>query len=119
MREIKFRVWDHFNNHMVTQDDTDRLDLILQIYELTPKLSYPMQYTGLKDKNDKEIYESDIVDWDNGRGFVFYYEGAFYHEYREKMDGKLIEVYRPSKRMWDIVEVIGNIYENPELLENE
>jgi uncharacterized phage protein (TIGR01671 family) len=77
-------------------------------------------FTGLQDKNGKEIYEGDIIQLDRHlhpfidrtlTGEVFYGEdGCWYHTYT---DG------RPAKRMFRGCKVIGNIYENPELLEEQ
>lgn len=70
-----------------------------------------MQYTGLKDKNGKEIYEGDIVDTENGIYEVLWYgEGACF---RFHILGSL-----ESPLNYDDIKVIGNIYENPELLAN-
>jgi len=60
MREIKFRAWDKdlhkmYNKWTVIPDD-DRSHIL-------------MQYTGLKDKNGKEIYEGDIVKHKNGKNY--------------------------------------------------
>lgn len=81
-----------------------------------------MQFTGLKDKNEKEIYEGDIVSYDRGVGnwtgkrmstthtIVFSEEVfAFVMDYGSS--------YIKLRKHWNyIYEVIGNIYENPELL---
>ena len=132
MREIKFRFWDkkrkymyevaslHFTRNKVMSHikpglgghvrDLDSNDIIL------------MQYTGLKDKNGKEIYEGDIVK------STMHYGDDFGNPVGEA-EGQIIEVkwlekkgeqmvgfsFFPCDDMYDL-EVIGNIYENPELL---
>lgn len=124
MREIKFRAWDKDENGMrnwenlmssVYDNEYDTIfndgDLIL------------MQYTGIKDKNGREIYEEDIVkgehnslsvvEWDDcidtdrywSKGCGFYWN----------MSGGDEPAYADEER----IEVIGNIYENPELLEEK
>jgi uncharacterized phage protein (TIGR01671 family) len=129
MREIKFRAW---NKRKKILENVFSLDfktvegpiIVTTVGENTANdrdyiINFElMQYTGLKDKNGKEIYEGDIIkglhpqDLEKREfiGRVFYWdeEGAFYHEFHKD---------RPPKRMWEYVEVIGNIYENPGLLE--
>lgn len=79
-----------------------------------------MQCTGLKDKNKKMIYEGDIVIVDGGfmesdyKTTVVYLDGAFYPLVYVKESYNCIDDYYPEK-----FEVIGNIYENSELLESE
>ena len=72
-----------------------------------------LQYTGFKDKNGKEIYEGDYLD---GLGYVVY----IIQEARFGINclGELHEIYF-SELKQDKIEIIGNIYENPELLEVE
>lgn len=70
------------------------------------------QYTGLHDKNGKEIYEGDIV---KGTFYGFpmvEYDYIFQIYWDEKEKGFMANYFEPSE-----CEVIGNIYENPELLE--
>ena len=86
------------------------------------------QYTGLKDKNGKEIYEGDIVsfeDSDGGyeyqdvvinTGIVEYGELRFYFTNRVAVE--MDDFYIKDGRC-DGIEVIGNIHENPELLEEK
>jgi uncharacterized phage protein (TIGR01671 family) len=118
MRDIKFRAWvrdeymsySHTNKGLgylefyddgttvIGEDDGD------QRYENIPL----MQFTGLTDKNGKEIYESDFVKW-SGK----IYEIKWY----KRLAGFVMEhngIERPDIEFDS--EVIGNIYENPDLL---
>lgn len=65
-----------------------------------------MQYTGLEDKNGKEIYEGDIL----------YVPGFGNHELKYEDGLYVCEVRGVNQAMAEQCEVIGNIYENPELL---
>jgi hypothetical protein len=103
MREIKFRAWDG-----------KRMSIDVSLCHEgcgNWKDEQLMQYTGLKDKNGKEIYEGDVLKWENDAigkvewlhdGFVVYFPN--WNRAHRRLFG--------SKKM----EVIGNIYENPELL---
>ncbi len=115
MREIKFRAWDKVAEKMrlsfnpVCHGEWDIFsfsDLITTWERGTYEL---MQYTGLKDKNGKEIYEGDIVreDIEERTYQVVFSNGGFMGESK---DNKILFFGDGH------VEVIGNIYENPELL---
>lgn len=120
MREISFRAWNKeekfldtawsidFEHRLVchrAHNQSDLDDCVL------------MQYTGLKDKNGREIYDGDIVEvanksyksrgqiaWSNhtAKWLVAFYNGA---------------PFELGTWNTELYEVIGNIYENPELLE--
>jgi uncharacterized phage protein (TIGR01671 family) len=69
-------------------------------------------YTGLKDKNSKEIYKGDIIDFFGEKYPVIYRAGGFWAEYSKTQKDHLFLYAIDS-------EVIGNIHENPELLETK
>lgn len=161
MREIKFRVWDTFNERMIEQpyrftpsseadkiDGDDRFNTPYMYYEDwqdeedgVRRPCHVMQFTGLKDKNGKEIYEGDIVivpyvdplgrlhrDVPNGKYKVLFEFGYFALQYPheqqllafgcERSEGDYIPNYGVPTILTDttVYEIIGNIYENPELV---
>ena len=152
-REIKFRVWDKTTDTMF--EDNKNTDITIEVYrEMVDINGIPidyeneceavlMQYTGLKDKNNKEIYEGDILKEENGDLDVCLYLEvvASYgfvpieiYMYNYKEQGESINELSLVEEMYkeydiqcfprnltprDYLEVIGNIYENPELLKTE
>ena len=77
-----------------------------------------MQFTGLKDKNGKEIFEKDIVDY-KGRKAIVKWHGSyacFIYEFVDELKNRTTE-WKPLYLSYYHFEIIGNIYENPELLE--
>lgn len=117
MREIKFRLFNKRKKVMMQWDEAKRIPKlkVLDDNEENKNFSSWMQYTGLKDKNGKEIYEGDIVRV-SGHPFQSSIEidGNYEVGYNEAMDLCCGSLYLFKMRRW--AEVIGNIYETPELL---
>lgn len=119
MREIKFRAWDINKKEMF---DPEYLDSEGGIYyqeandECNPFLKEGdfdlMQYTGLKDKNGKEIYEGDIYTHGdkNIKYKVIFNNGSF-------VGNQIANKSLAGLGYWiDVIEIIGNVHEDPELL---
>ncbi len=134
MREIKFRAWDkdkkvmHYDFQFIKSGEgigqfilliSDKEDNVVKQQNPYPVDRFEiMQYTGLKDKNGKEIYEDDILQWDDedevtqvivecSRGeFIFLIINDPYNLWKET-----------DMSYADEFKIIGNIYENPELME--
>ena len=111
-RQIKFRVWDDISNKMHSNmaiRNNLLSDFDLDHYSL-------MQYTGLKDKDGKEIYEGDLIS--NGSGRVC---KIVWHNHAAQWDYTPINLggdslFFNSRELTKCCNVIGNIYENPYLL---
>nr|DAI48678.1 MAG TPA: YopX protein [Caudoviricetes sp.] len=127
MREIKFRAW--------VKDRKAIFEVILIDY-VSKKVTYIvertghllnirhdkfndielMQYTGLKDKNNKEIYDGDIIFLHGSKyKVIFKTEGARFVLRNNEFELEITFINNNNKRM----EVLGNVYENPELMEDE
>jgi uncharacterized phage protein (TIGR01671 family) len=121
MREIKFRAWDEEKKSMYYIDlyeymsfDEEAQDNMITCNARKNGL---MQYTGLKDKNGKEIYEGDIVKdrWGNNKEVSFSEIDFCTYDGSCAGYGFVLEDQYPSDYK-QTVEIIGNIYENPDLI---
>lgn len=117
MREIKFRAWDNLQGGKFEywNAETNKHDGIF--WEMIKHQSFekPQQFTGLLDKNGKEIYEGDII---------IHYARERIDDFNIIVEWKICNEY--GNPQWNISsfdcdheEIIGNIYENPELLEQK
>lgn len=124
MREIKFRAWWKYGKECIYIKD-------LYFFEENgihsiPDAEYEIeQFTGLHDKNGKEIYEGDIIDISGypedspSPVYIVFEDGAFkikYQNWDSSLSKPLINISL-IKLLGYII--IGNIHENPELLESE
>ena len=128
MREIKFRAFDNqTNKYEHWSSEENEYDGIFWIMIKRPEFPPPEQYTGLKDKNGKEIYEGDVfkTELTDSIGVVKFSHGVFglrwqppeqnrmlgswgqKHDLRRFDDGQILEIGA----------VVGNIHENPELIQ--
>ncbi len=133
MRELKFRAWDKRKRIMVYRNENESADYWDGVYgseiELINSLlndsSYEfMQYTGLKDRNGREIYEGDIVKWGQLEGNTENPVRIAIVEFDPDLQFRCINldhIFRFGCFMYpsEALEVIGNIYENPEWLEEK
>jgi uncharacterized phage protein (TIGR01671 family) len=146
-REIKFRAWDSRWKRIFYSDNQDDAkflgaklggSLIATFFNHFYGDKTVGQFTGLKDKNGKEIYEGDLIRW--GLGFTGSYDKEHWHRYAvveinpdiqfriiyyetsiglEKMptDNYVFRYGKFAYKETDLyIEIIGNIHENPELL---
>lgn len=114
MREIKFRAWDKENKMMISFEPLFVGD---QGMYWQGDLLEPMQYTGLKDKNGREIYEKDIINTVDGKCVVRWNEKLA--TFVLAKDGWMYDHYFGEEFEPEHCEVIGNIHENPQLLEGD
>ena len=123
MRELKFRVWDKLGERFTTCDKGYQGHYVLSLKGEFHNLQdgsggkeyIVQQYTGLKDRNGKEIYEGDIFKGGDYKwGAVRFEDGQF------EVNLMGARVFTLHELCCDIdyerPEVIGNIFENPELL---
>ena len=132
MKEIKFRIFNKKTNQMeeiISYDKARNLINDKPLYNFVNSkhetLSKLMPFTGFTDINKKEIYEYDIVEFSQsitGKpevGLVRFYYGSFHLRLKNKEineDCSMMDDF--NRREWLFFHIIGNAYENPELLKD-
>lgn len=127
----RYRAWDKHEQKMFTNDE-----LIIwngNVYANDSKKltcnnlkgwsiddEYLMQSTGLVDKNGKEIFEGDILDYKGRKALVRWHGSyaSFIYRFVDELQKRKTE-WKPLYLAYMKCEIIGNIYENPELLEDK
>ncbi|HHX13230.1 MAG TPA: hypothetical protein GX731_10440 [Clostridiales bacterium] len=145
MREIKFRVWDKNERVMYPPEFVTSIDLYEGFIELGEETygEYTellwdkvlqldecemLQYTGINDENGTEIYEGDVLRWsseDNDGSMLVSNEQVIYNDGRFVMlneKGQIVDLLKDAikyNKSYEKVELVGNAYENKELLEKK
>lgn len=125
----KFRAWDSVKKKFVEHFFITENGLICNMEKQTSDYNFPMpvekselilmQSTGLKDKNGKEVFVGDIIKCTRGCPHEVYLEKEYGGTFVGGMPTIYLKGIREGYAWTGAEEIIGNIYENPELLEVE
>ena len=128
----KFRAWDKEGNRMILPKYLYSIDLLKEQVTERTKCNYTfslhsipfdkvefMQSTGLKDKNGKEVFVGDIIKCTRGCPREVYLVKEYGGTYIGGMPAIYLKGLREGYAWTEHEEILGNIYENPELLEVE
>ena len=123
MRKIKFRAWDKENEKMMKVSSLHLENKEISVKENGTfhlfRMQDLMQYTGLKDKNGKEIYENDLISCNKHKNIVVFFEGGCFKVKYLRNSTTTITCTLNSFLEKYKCKISGNIYEHPELLEEQ
>lgn len=120
MREHKYQAWHkkeqkmYIPNYLHFSPEGRLFGVLVKEGQLLSIDDFELrEYTGLKDKNGTEIYEGDIIRAEEeGLGVIKYGVGCFYYE--DDWNGRIA-----LEELTDLMVVVGNVYEHPELLPDD
>ena len=123
MIEIKFKAWNYNEktmHHIVTGIEWLEQGVFVLADGVRGQFGpvILLQYTGLHDRNGKEIYEGDIVDFTQEQGEIFFENGRYM--FRQTRAHSSLSIGDDSPSFFgnpDYSEIVGNRYENPNLIE--
>ena len=113
MRQRKYRVWNPKAKIMIEWDIVKNMMAELLLTE--SEVNVPLEFTGLLDKSGAEIYESDVFSYDGCSGYVEYKGCSFRVRWIKNPMGFNDSL---SVHVRYGLKIVGNLYENPELLKN-
>jgi uncharacterized phage protein (TIGR01671 family) len=127
-RQLKFRIWDKLKrNEQLLIDNLGKIFVIDeacgQANEADDQENYVIQqYTGLKDSKGVEIFEGDLVQYNQNSNYdgmnfeVVWSDASFGWVLKSKTGDYLTNQITPNGPRYNFLEVVGNVFENKELL---
>ena len=121
MREIKFRAWDKENEKMMKVSSLHLENKEISVKENGTfrlfRMQDLMQFTGVKDKNGKEIYENDLISCNKYKNIVVFFENGCFKVKYSKNDTTNVTCTLDTFLEKYKCKISGNVYENKNLLE--
>ena len=115
----KYRVWNKETKEIEVFETYEEISELFMALSLDDGFYSLMQSTGLKDKNGKEVFVGDIIRCTRGCPREVYLEKEYGGKYIGGMPAAYLKGLLEGYAWTGAEEILGNIYENPELLEEE